>query len=47
MTDARKETTVVIGGVEHTLLLDSEDADRYGDAKAQAPQNKSRAASGK
>lgn len=30
--DTRKLYTVVIGGIEHTLLLNAEDAERYGDA---------------
>lgn len=41
-----KEYTVVIDGLEHTMLLDQEDVQRYGSAvkeKAAAPQNKSRA----
>lgn len=27
-----KKYTVTIGGIEHVLLLDAEDAERYGDA---------------
>lgn len=51
MADSRKEYTVKIGGVEHTLLLSSEDAERYGDdavlVKQAEPANKSRTASNK
>lgn len=39
MSDNRKETKVVIGGVEHTLLLDEDDAKRYEKA-APEPANK-------
>lgn len=45
-----KEYTVVIGGVEHTLQLSDEDAQRYGDAatpKSSTASNKSRSASDK
>lgn len=50
-----KEYTVTIGGVEHQMLLDEEDAKRYqasestdaAEAKSAAPQNKSRTTSGK
>lgn len=49
--DKRTERTVVIAGVEHTLLLTDEDAERLGaeDAKSKtaAPANKSRTASDK
>lgn len=44
-----KEYTVAIGGVDHTLLLDEDDAKRYGasesaevQGKSSAPANKSR-----
>ena len=53
MADNREEYTVVIGGVEHTLLLTDEDAARYGDAAtkgtkaAEKPTNKSRTAQNK
>ena len=46
MGDTRTEYVVIIGGVEHTLLLSGEDAARYGDAAtpavkvAKAPANK-------
>jgi hypothetical protein len=44
------EYTVTINGIEHSMLLDKEDAERYGDdakksstaAKASTPANKSR-----
>lgn len=48
--DARQEHTVTIGGIEHTMLLDDDDAKRYGDAavkggkvasKVRQPANKS------
>lgn len=40
-----EEYTVVINGIEHTLLLTAEDAERYETAtKASAPANKSRTA---
>lgn len=41
--DDREEYTVVMGGVEHTVKLTPEEAERYGDAatKASTPQNKS------
>jgi len=45
-----KEYTVVIGGVEHTMLLDAEDAKRMGATEvkeASAPANKSRTAKNK
>lgn len=51
MADERKEYLVDIGGLEHTVLLDAADAERYGDkarlvkaseAKAADPKNKSR-----
>lgn len=40
-----KEYTVLINGLEHTLLLDADDAKRLGaeEAKASEPANKSRA----
>lgn len=52
MADNRKAYTVDIGGVSHTLLLDSEDAKRYGDAavevkQADRPANKARSAQNK
>lgn len=49
MADNRKEYTVTIGGVEHTLLLSAEDAERYGEDAKQAdqPANKSRTAQNK
>ena len=45
MADKRKEYTVTINGIEHTLLLTPEDAERYGDdavevKAAPAPANK-------
>lgn len=46
-----KEYEVEINGVKHTLLLDPEDAKRYGDAavetKQAEPANKSRTAQNK
>lgn len=48
MADNRKEYRVTIGGLEHTLLLDEDDARRYGDAAQPAskaapkPANKAR-----
>jgi len=47
MAQDRREYTVTVGGVEHTVLLDSEDAKRFGaravEAKrADAPANKAR-----
>jgi hypothetical protein len=44
-----KEHTVLIGGVEHTLLLSDEDAEKYEkpDTKAKTPANKARAAKDK
>ncbi len=43
MADDRKEYTVVIGGVEHTMLLDDHDAKRYGvEGKQREPDNKGR-----
>jgi hypothetical protein len=42
------EYTVMINGVEHTMMLDKESADRYGDdaskvgGKAKTPTNKAR-----
>jgi hypothetical protein len=51
MADGRSEYTVTIGGVEHTMLLTSEDAERYGDSavevKAKTPRNKSRSTKSK
>jgi hypothetical protein len=52
MADNRKPYTVTIGGIEHTLLLTAEDADRYGDdavkvKAAEEPSNKSRTAQNK
>lgn len=45
------EHTVVIGGLEHTLLLSDEDAARYEEAtpksKAKSPANKARQAESK
>lgn len=51
MADKLEEYTVVINGIEHTMLLTAEDAERYGDnakksgaaqtKKASAPANKS------
>ena len=44
--DKRSPHTVVIGGVEHTVLLTDADAERMGAVKAKArqqPQNKARA----
>jgi hypothetical protein len=41
MSDTRKEYTVTVGGVQHTMLLTDEDAKRYGDnAKAASAANK-------
>lgn len=46
MADGRKEYVVDIGGLEHTMLLDPEDARRYGDkaveVKERKPANKAR-----
>lgn len=49
-----KEYVVTIGGLEHTLLLNNEEAERYGDAakavstkSAEKPSNKSRTATNK
>lgn len=49
-----KEYTVTINGVEHTLLLSDEDAERYAQregvevkGKSSSPSNKARAASDK
>lgn len=52
MADNRKEYEVTINGVEHTVLLSPEDADRYGDAArevkaAKAPANKAATAQDK
>lgn len=46
MADNRKPYTVTVSGIEHTMLLNAEDAERYGKAavpvKQQArPANKS------
>lgn len=45
MADTRKPYTVTIGGLEHTLLLSPEDAERYGEdavltKQVEAPANK-------
>jgi hypothetical protein len=47
MADNRKHYAVTIGGIEHTLLLAPEDADRYGEdavlvKEADKPANKAR-----
>ena len=46
MADERKLYTVDIGGVPHSMLLDADDAKRYGDraveVKAAEPKNKAR-----
>lgn len=44
MAEDRKEYTVTIGGVEHTMLLDAHDAKRYGavEGKQRTPENKGR-----
>lgn len=52
MADSRKEYTVTIGGVAHTLLLSSDDAERYGASavevkQVEKPANKSRTANNK
>lgn len=52
MADNRSEYTVDIGGVPHTLLLDEETADRYGDRavrvkQSKTPENKARSAENK
>ena len=54
MADNRSEHVVVIGGVEHTMLLSDADAKRLGaekvsstDSKAKQPANKSRSTSDK
>lgn len=51
MADSRKEYTVDINGVKHTMLLDSEDAERYGDraveTKSRTTANKARTAQNK
>lgn len=50
MSDSREPYTVIVGGVEHTMLLDADDAKRYAQAAvkaAPAPANKSRTASNK
>jgi len=51
-TDNRKEMTVVVHGIEHTMLLDPEDVERYkaeekASTKATTPSNKSRSADDK
>ena len=50
--DNRKEYTVTIGGVEHSMLLTDEDAQRYGEdaspaKKAASAENKARGVSNK
>jgi len=51
MTDRRERYVVILGGLEHTMLLTAEGAQRYGDSarkaatpkrsvKARTPQNK-------
>lgn len=42
MADKRKEYTVTINGIEHTMLLNEQDAEHYGEAavSAVAPFNK-------
>jgi hypothetical protein len=51
MADSRKSYTVTINGLEHTMLLTPEDAERYGDdaveTKQATPANKSRTVSNK
>jgi hypothetical protein len=52
MADSRKSYTVTINGLEHTMLLAAEDAERYGDAAVEVkesakPANKSRTAENK
>lgn len=57
MTDERKEYDVTIGGIVHSMLLDKQDAERYGDKAVQrkepeakeapAPKNKARSADNK
>ena len=53
MSDNRSEYTVLVGGVEHTMLLTAEDAERYGEnakkagRKATEPENKSRTVANK
>lgn len=49
MADKRKEYVLTINGVEHTVLLDAGDAERYGDAAVEvkakaAPANKAASA---
>ena len=53
--DSRKEMTVKVHGIEHTMLLDPEDVERYkaeekvhsANVKASTPANKSRSADDK
>lgn len=54
MADNRSEYTVLVGGVEHTMLLTDADAERYGEnakkssgRKAAEPENKSRTVANK
>jgi hypothetical protein len=49
MAESTQEYTVTINGIEHTMLLTQEDADRYGDAavKAGSTSNKARTTSNK
>lgn len=51
MADNRKPYTVTISGIEHTLLLDAEDAARYGEdaveVKQARPANKAATADNK
>lgn len=53
MADNRKEYTVAINGVDHTVLLSPEDAERYGEAAREvkaakaAPANKAATAQDK
>lgn len=51
MADNRKPYTVTISGIEHTLLLNAEDAERYGEdaveIKQAQPANKARTADNK
>lgn len=50
MSDNRTQYVVTVGGIEHTMLLSADDAERYGDAakrvtvKAVQPDNKARTA---
>lgn len=52
--DTRKEMTVKVHGIEHTMLLDPEDAERYkaeektyAAMKSDVPSNKARSADAK